>query len=250
MEINKEEILEELKASSKLQIQQNLLKKRQLRMLVMVLLLFTLLFTVVYSTLENPFQYTLSMIGNRFTYREWFIIWGIVTGFCLQTSSIALFKLEGYQDKKASRYVIYGAVFLVLTAIIPAIEEKMLFWHRVHMLTAVFYALFFMIGVGPFVLWVSKENPRLRKIISIWIYTIVGGSVFALVFLGMTGIFEVWFIVGLTLFLMYLSMTLFEEEIVKESVRLLRDEENLNLGIEKIFINLEEKEKTKRKKHK
>ena len=55
--------------------------------------------------------------------------------------------------------------------------------------------------------------------------------------------FEIWFFIFFIIFLLYLSLTLFEEKIVKQSVRLLKDEDNLNLGIEKIFINLEEQER-------
>jgi septal ring factor EnvC (AmiA/AmiB activator) len=36
---------------------------------------------------------------------------------------------------------------------------------------------------------------------------------------------------------------LFEEEIIKKSVRLLTDEENVNLAIEKIFVDLEKETK-------
>ena len=42
-------------------------------------------------------------------------------------------------------------------------------------------------------------------------------------------------------------MKLFEEQIVKQSIILLKDEDNLNLGIEKIFINLEEEKRRDRR---
>ena len=53
---------------------------------------------------------------------------------------------------------------------------------------------------------------------------------------------------------MYLCITLFEESIIKESVVLLRNEEDLNQAIEKYFIKEKrkkiKKEKTKKKKEK
>jgi hypothetical protein len=38
-------------------------------------------------------------------------------------------------------------------------------------------------------------------------------------------------------------MNLFEETIIKQSVKLLMDEENVNVAIEKIFVNLEKETK-------
>jgi hypothetical protein len=52
----------------------------------------------------------------------------------------------------------------------------------------------------------------------------------------MSGIFEIWCISSVTVFLLYLSLILYEENIVKKSVNLLKDEENLNIGIEKVFV--------------
>lgn len=222
-------------------LKEKLAKNRRIRISIMSLLLFTLIFTAVYGTLENPFRYTLSNIGNLFTYREFFIIWGIVTGIAIQSSSIALFKLEKYTNKIHFNFIIYGSIFLILTAIIPAVKAVFPFWHTIHVLTSAFYALFVILGLAPFVLKVSKENPRLQKVISIWLIIILGGAILSLIIFGMSAIFELWFIVTITIFLMYLSMTLFEEEIVKESVVLLKDEENLNLGIEKIFGKEDEK---------
>ncbi len=105
-----------------------------------------------------------------------------------------------------------------------------------HVLTSVFYALFLILGLQPFLRYVSRENPRLRKIIAIWQYVIVGGGFLGVIIFGMSGIFEIWFIASVTLFLLYLSLVLYEENIVKKSVELLKDEENLNIGIEKIFV--------------
>ena len=56
-------------------IQSRLLLERRIRITIMSLLLGALLFTTIYGTLQNPFQYTFSKIGNRFDNRVLFIVW-------------------------------------------------------------------------------------------------------------------------------------------------------------------------------
>ena len=183
----------------------DLYKQRRNRMIVMSGLIITLIMTAIYGTLENPFQYTLSNIGNFFSYREVFIIWSIIAGASIQTACVTLFKLEKFDQRRAFTFIIYASIAIVATAIIPALKDTFPFWHFVHVLTSVFYALFLILGLQPFLHFVSKENPRLRKIIAIWQYVIVGGGFLSILLFGMSGIFEIWFIATVTIFLLYLS---------------------------------------------
>jgi hypothetical protein len=214
----------------------DLYKQRRNRMIVMSGLMITLIMTVIYGTLENPFKYTLSNIGNFFTYREIFIIWAVIAGASIQTACVTLFRLEQFKQKRSYTFIVYASIALVLTAIIPAIKDTFPFWHFVHVLIAINYALFLILGLQPFLRYISKENPRLRKIIAIWQYVIVGGGFLSVLIFGMSGIFEIWFIATVTMFLLYLSLILYEENIVKKSVELLKNEKDLNIGIEKIFV--------------
>jgi len=214
----------------------DLYKQRRNRIIVMSGLLITLIMTAIYGTLENPFKYTLSNIGNFFSYREIFIMWAVIAGASIQTACVSLFRLEKFEQRRAFTFIIYASIALVISAIIPALKDTFPFWHIVHILTSTFYALLLILGLQPFLHFVSKENPRLRKIIAIWQYVIVGGSFLGVIVFGMSGIFEIWFIANVTLFLLYLSLVLYEENIVKKSVELLKNEENLNIGIEKIFV--------------
>jgi hypothetical protein len=213
-----------------------LYKQRRNRIVVMSGLLITLIMTAIYGTLENPFKYTLSNIGNFFSYREVFIAWALVAGFSIQTACVSLFKLEKYEQKISFTLVIYASIALVLTAIIPALKDTFPFWHFVHVLTSVNYGLLLVLGLFPFVRFISEYNPRLRKINRIWQYVIVGGSFLSILIFGMSGIFEIWFIASTTIFLLYLSLILYEENIVKKCVHLLKNEDDLNVGIEKIFV--------------
>lgn len=217
-------------------IQEKLMVERRTRMTVMSVLLSALLFTVIYGTLYNPFTHTFSKIGNRFTpsLRIVFIIWSSYTGFAIQSSIIALFKLENYQKKSAYTFIAIGVVFLIITAITPALPD-LPFWLWVHRITSVIFALCMTIGFYPFLRWISEENPRLRLYIIIWFGVIWGGSLSLMLIFGNTGLFELFFFATLIIFLLYLSMTLFEEQIIKRSVKLLRDKEDLNQGIEEIL---------------
>jgi len=240
--IDKEKVRQEMIEKNLLSLQTELTRQRRWRMRVMILLMTSLLLTIVFGTLESPFIYTFSNIGNFFSYRWLFIVWAILAGIAIQTAILALFRLEEYAREKKAKIVFLAlsVVFLVATAVIPALRDIYPLWHVFHYVTAVFYALFIFLALFPFALWVSRENPRLRKVILAWLGVIWGGSLLALVLFGKSGLFEMWFFVGVMLFLLYLSLMLFEEKIVKMSVRFLRDEPNLNLAIEKIFINLDE----------
>jgi len=227
-------------------IQEQLLIERRIRITIMSLLLATLLFTAVFGTLQNPFQYTFSKIGNRFDNRVLFIFWAIFTGGTIQTSVLALFRLEEYNFKFAYRSVVIGTIFLVLSAIIPALAETYPVWTWLHVITAGLYGLFLSFGLAPFIFFVSRENPRLRLVIKVWAIIVWIGSFAWMFILGNTGIFELWFFGSVILFLLYLSLTLFEERIVKRSVRLLKGEKDLNSGIEKIFLNIRNRRKKKK----
>lgn len=244
--IDKEAVKQEWMDKNLWSMQKDLLKQRRIRIGVMSVLLLALVVTFVYGTLEDPFEYTFSNIGNFFTYRLFFILWAILTGIAIQSSILALFRLENYMDKMKIRFVVLSVFFLILTAIIPALKDIYPFWHLIHTLFAGLHALFLLLSFVPFTSYVARENPRLRKVILVWEVVIWGGGIFALALLGKSGLFEMWFFVTMIVFLLYLSLVLFEEQIVKMSVSFLKDEENLNLAIEKIFIDLEKNEKKKK----
>ena len=248
LQINKEKIKEELTQKQVFQIQKELLKERRTRIVVMTLLLSALVFTAIYGTIQNPFQYTFSKIGNRFTFanRILFIVWSSYTGFAIQSSVLALFNLEKYKNKMHLTFILISVIFLVFTAAAPSLPDLQ-FWTWVHLITAGLFALFITLGFYPFVFWVARENPRIKRIIYIWVTVTWGGAIGFYFLLGNTGMFEIWFFILFIVFLLYLSLSLFEEKIVKQSILLLRDEDNLNMGIEKIFVNLEKESKKKNK---
>lgn len=247
--IDIENVKEELRKRQVLEIQHELIKDRRWRMIILSFLLGALLFTVAYGTIENPFHYTFSQLGNRFTFgqRILFVVWAITTGTVIQASVLALFELENYRNKLHTGFIVAASGFLIATSLAPSLPELPM-WTNVHLLTAALASLFLTIGFVPFALWVARENPRLQRVIYVWMAVTWGGGIAWYIALGNTGMFEIWFFIFFLIFLLYLSLTLFEERIVKQSIILLKDEENLNLGIEKIFVNLEKEKKEIQKK--
>jgi hypothetical protein len=243
MDIDKDLVRQEYIEKNIYDMQKDLVKQRKIRIFVMSLLLFALVFTIIFGTLESPFDYTLSNIGNHFNlqYRIMFISWALTCGLAIQTAIISLIRLEEYQSKYCTLFVGLATASLIATGVIPALIEDFPFWHAVHTLTSGLTALFLLLSLVPFVRFLSRENPRLRVTLTIWLIIVWIGSILLLIFFGKTGMFEIWFFVSNILFLLYLSLVLFEEKIVKMSVLFLKNEKNLNLAIEKLFVDLERK---------
>jgi len=218
-------------------IQERLLIERRTRITVMALLLSALIFTVIYGTLEDPFQFTFSKIGNRFnpSLRVVFIVWSTYTGIAIQTSILALFRLEEYKNKWAYRFIISSVVFLILTSALPSLEKWPLF-QDMHIVAGALFAGCITMGVVPFMRWVAKENIRLQRSVYIWLSTIWVGSISIMFIFGNTGLFELFFFCSFIDYLLYITLSLFEEEVIKKSIILLSGHEDLNRGIDDIFF--------------
>jgi hypothetical protein len=248
LKIDKEKIRQEMIRKNLVSLHAELTRERKTRMRVMTVLMVALLATLVFGTLRNPLLYTLSNIGNYFDFRGTFIAWAIVVGTAIQYAILSLFQLEEYRpDHRMKNILVFlSSLFLIATAIVPAFKDSYPGWHIVHYITAGLYALCIFLSLSPFAIFVSRENPRLRKGIFGWLIAIWGGSGLALLFFGKTGMFEMCFLVGNLLFLLYLSLVQFEEKIVKLSVNFLKDEPNLNLAVEEIFTDIEKPDRKKK----
>lgn len=219
------------------EIHERLLLERRTRITVMTLLLSALIFTAVYGTLEDPFRYTFSKIGNRFnpSLRIVFIVWSAYTGAAIQTSILALFRLEEYNNKWAYRSILLSVFFLVITSALPSLDEWP-FLQDLHVVSGVIFAFFLTAGVLPFMRWVAVENIRLRQSVYIWLTVIWIGSISFMLIFGNTGLFELFFFCTFIIFLLYITLSLFEEEVIKKSIILLSGHEDVNRGIDDIFF--------------
>ena len=169
--------------------------------------------TVFYGTLKNPFTNTFSRIGNYYGYRGLYIMWALLVGFCLQTTSILLFKLTNYNKKWAYWALSLTSFFIIVTAIIPSLKEKWLFLHALHKWTTFLFVMSMVAAFHPFLVWLSRKIPRLKALLRNWQLLILGGSLTSLLIQGQTGIFELWFFLGLGTLMIYLSWILFTERI-------------------------------------
>lgn len=57
--------------------------------------------TLSFGTRESPFDYTLSMIGNRFDARLEFIVWGIITASFFNFICAASFQIRCLSKQKS-----------------------------------------------------------------------------------------------------------------------------------------------------
>lgn len=248
IELDYEQIIQELEKKNLYDIQKELTQQRKTRTSVMSMLILALVFTFIFGTLENPFHYTLSNIGNFFNYRILFIVWSIICGIAIELGFLALLRLENYGNKRTYTFLYLATFFLVATGVLPALKDTLPVLHYLHVASSVLLALFYTLALIPFSLWISNENPRLRAIISIWLSVIWIGSMTMIIIYRHSALFEIWFFATIILFLLYLSLVLFEEKIIKMSIKLMSNEKDLNTAIEKVFINLEKIEKLKHKK--
>ena len=126
----------------------SLRQERIKRTMIMSLLVSALLLTIFFGTIENPFQYTFSKIGNRFTVtnRILFIVWAAYTGFSIQTSVLILFQLECYDKKRQYIFIHIATVFLIISALSPSLDQ-LVFWTKIHLLSGGLFALFLSLGL-------------------------------------------------------------------------------------------------------
>jgi hypothetical protein len=162
---------------------------------------------------------------------------------------LALFRLENYKKKLHYLFIVLGAIFLVLTALLPSLDEWPLL-QDLHVVAGAIFALFITMGFIPFMRWVAMENIRLRRAVYIWISIIWVGSISFMLIFGNTGLFELFFFLTFIMFLLYITLSLFEEQIIKRSIILLSGFEDINRGIDEIFFPEFVRYRKKRKRQK
>lgn len=163
------------------------------------------LYTFWFGTLQNPFNYTLSMIGNRYDKMTEFIIWGSVTGVLLFLFIINLFKKASYENPRAKRMLIYSIVFLVLTVITPAMEEINKLTHRLHALFGTLFAVFLSASLYFFIKYLRRINEEVFSKSLVFFNVVIFGSLSLFIVFGNNGIFELFFFLSLSIFLWVLK---------------------------------------------
>ncbi|QWB99526.1 hypothetical protein KHQ88_05000 [Mycoplasmatota bacterium] len=194
---------------------------RKQRMFIVSFLLFALVLTIAFGTLEDPFRYTLSNIGNRFGWgpRIMFIIWAFVSGLAIEISFIFIMKLINYNDRKCSLFIGLSSISIILTGLIPALKNELPFWHTLHVISSGLIALFFFLAMIPLIKYIVTIIPDFKIFMYIWLAVILLGSIVLLILFRITAMFEIWFFVTTILFLIYLTFILYEKAIIESYVK-------------------------------
>ncbi len=180
-------------------------EKQFTRLIAIFAIIVIPLYTIIFGIKKPPSIYTLSMIGNRFDFRLEYIIWGIITGGLFVYYLFYLFKRANFTDNRAKIFLILSDVFLVLTVLIPALEEIMPVFAFMHRFFGVAFALSLVLAVYFFVLYLSKGHNQVKRRYLLSLFTVVAGSIFSLFVFGNTGIFELYFFISISLYLILVS---------------------------------------------
>ena len=169
--------------------------------------------TFLLAIKESPFNYTFSMIGNWFDYRTEFIIWGIFTGILLTIFLIHLYKKTEFRNKKSFRFAYASGIFLILSVITPTTREPVEKALRephfdLHLVWSLAFIVFFLVSLCLFSKYLSYINKNLSIKSLRFLLISVGGSIFLLTFFGMTGIFELFFFVSVSIYLIIIEKDL------------------------------------------
>ena len=162
-------------------------------------------YAISFGFKQNPFTYTFSMIGNQFDQMTEFIIWGAVSGGLLVFFIGWLFKQAAYKEKKARRMLIWSNLFLVLCVATPAIKEIDPVLHKFHALWGGLFGVSLCMSVYFFVRHLIETNKKISPKTLMYFNIVVFGSIGCLLIFGNTGIFELFFFITLSIFLMALG---------------------------------------------
>lgn len=185
------------------------IKRITAKTVFMVLSLFLIpTYTLIFGIKENPWENTLSGIGNSFNHRFSFIIWGIVTGMAILYYSFYIFEKMDFVNKKARRYMIASQIFLFLTVLTPAAKSIYPIWHFLHVIYSGLFGIFMVISILLFIQFLAKNNQRLSKTALALLISCIGVSIISLFIFGLNGVVEILFFIGISVFLAVLSIIL------------------------------------------
>ena len=179
------------------------------------------IFTILFATKQSPFQYTLSQIGNYFDWdhRKDFIIWGIVTGGGFAVYMTHLFNKAYFQNKKGRTWLILSNLFLVLTVITPSIKDVFPFFTRLHFIYSGLFAISLVLSTTFFIEYLGQINAEITTKSITWGLVVIGGSVLSLLIFGKTGIFEIFFLVTFSIYLIVLGLWMKNDEKIQAFIK-------------------------------
>jgi len=163
------------------------------------------LYTLWFGTRQNPMEYTLSMFANRFDQMTEFFIWSTVTGLLIAYYIFRLYGKVDFRNKKARHSLILSSIFLILTALTPAVEEVNALTHKLHFMFAAFFALFLFLSIYFFSRYLKSIDETVSRKSSRYLFLVVLGSSLVYLIFGDNAMFELFFFLSLSVFLIFLN---------------------------------------------
>ncbi len=185
--------------------------KKELTRLASFAIIMIPLSTYLLGTKESPFYYSLSMIGNESGHRMEFILWGIMTGLFLTFFIERLYALKSFDNPRARSLLISSLIFLVLTVLIPYMQDLKIL-SKIHNITAAAFGICLTASLYLFIKYLSERDHKLYHWSMIMLNVIIVGSLVLLFLFGRTGIFELFFFFSLSIFLGILNRKLFRKK--------------------------------------
>lgn len=150
------------------------------------------IFTYLFATKASPFDYTFSMIWNKLWHRLSFILRWTLTWMMLTFQILRLYIIKSFQNKQARKLLLRSLFFLVLTVVIPAMENLPIL-KKLHALLAAAFAISLMVSLYLFVKHLQKSKKRIYdRSILVFLITIFW-SLTSLFIFGNTWVFELFF---------------------------------------------------------
>lgn len=166
------------------------------------------IYTLIFGTKEDPFLHTLSGIGNAFDHKLSFIFWGSITGLALVFYTLYVFAKIDYRDKRSRRFLYGSHICLILTVVTPALKDVFPVWHFIHVVFSTLFSLLLVASILLFLQYLSKSNQELSKKSLFLLIGCVGMSVATLFLMGLNGVVEIMFFIGISVFLFVLGIYL------------------------------------------
>lgn len=165
-------------------------------------------YTLIFGTKEDPFINTLSCIGNTFDHRLSFILWGSITGLALVYYTLHIFSKIDYRDKRSIWFLYTSYLCLIVTVLTPALKGIFPVWHFIHIVFSTLFPFSLVASILLFLQYLSRSNQELSKKSLSLLIGCVGMSVATLFLLGLNGVVEILFFMGISVFLIVLGIYL------------------------------------------
>jgi len=176
-----------------------------------------LIFGCAYMTwfgfLENPMQYTASMIG--LDYPVGFIFWGVFQSISLVLNVLYLYRRYGYSSRFGYVCLIIAAICIGITVNVPSTEifglQLVMHWS-----TALLFAIFNAIAMGLCLVNKAKHSKKFMATFVLFIAMLLSMIVLLIIF-GKSGIIEKIPMWGAYLILLLTNFTgLYKESLPKQ----------------------------------